>query len=253
MPTAVVTGGAGFLGSHLCEHLLAQGQRVICVDNLQTSTLENIKHLRDDGFTFLNHDVVDPIEVDEPVDFVYHLAALASPIDYMREPLLSLKVGSYGTHNALGLAKWKRARFLLASTSEVYGDPLVHAPGARERAADRFRRRLADAQLLLRRRSDPRSAPARRQRRAPAGQPREPERVFGPRACANSFACHFVKERDRVRSIANRRSSGSPAGHHTGQATARLGTGDRAGRGSAAHVANPRKGASWGLNESASP
>src|SRR5213595_3347440 len=126
MPTAVVTGGAGFLGSHLCEHLLAQGQRVICVDNLQTSTLENIEHLRDDAFTFLNHDVVDPIEVDEPVDFVYHLAALASPIDYMREPLLSLKVGSYGTHNALGLAKWKRARFLLASTSEVYGDPQVH-------------------------------------------------------------------------------------------------------------------------------
>src|SRR5436190_518961 len=126
MPTAVVTGGAGFLGSHLCEHLLTQGQRVICVDNLQTSTLENIKHLRDDPFTFLNHDVVEPIEVEEPVDFVYHLAALASPIDYLREPLLSLKVGSYGTHNALGLAKWKRARFLLASTSEVYGDPQVH-------------------------------------------------------------------------------------------------------------------------------
>jgi dTDP-glucose 4,6-dehydratase len=126
MPTAVVTGGAGFLGSHLCEYLLAKGMRVICVDNLQTSTLENLEHLRDDEFVFLNHDVVDPIEVDEPVDFVYHLAALASPIDYMREPLLSLKVGSYGTHNALGLAKWKRARFLLASTSEVYGDPLVH-------------------------------------------------------------------------------------------------------------------------------
>jgi len=96
------------------------------VDNLETSSLENLEHLRDDEFVFLNHDVVDPIEVDEPVDFVYHLAALASPIDYMREPLLSLKVGSYGTHNALGLAKWKRARFLLASTSEVYGDPLVH-------------------------------------------------------------------------------------------------------------------------------
>jgi dTDP-glucose 4,6-dehydratase len=126
MPTAVVTGGAGFLGSHLCEYLLAKGQRVICVDNLQTSTLENLEHLRADEFVFLNHDVVEPIDVDEPVDFVYHLAALASPIDYMREPLLSLKVGSYGTHNALGLAKWKRARFLLASTSEVYGDPLVH-------------------------------------------------------------------------------------------------------------------------------
>src|SRR5205809_975787 len=126
MPTAVVTGGAGFLGSHLCEYLLAKGQRVICVDNLETSTLENIEHLRDDAFVFYNHDVVGHIAIDEPVDVVYHLAALASPIDYLREPLLSLKVGSYGTHNALGLAKWKRARFLLASTSEVYGDPQVH-------------------------------------------------------------------------------------------------------------------------------
>ena len=126
MPTAVVTGGAGFLGSHLCEYLLEKGLRVICVDNLETSSLENLEHLRDDDFVFLNHDVVDPIEVDGPVDFVYHLAALASPIDYLRQPLHSLKVGSYGTHNALGLAKWKRARFLLASTSEVYGDPQVH-------------------------------------------------------------------------------------------------------------------------------
>jgi dTDP-glucose 4,6-dehydratase len=126
MPTAVVTGGAGFLGSHLCEHLLAKGQRVICVDNLTTSTLENLEHLRDDAFVFMNHDVVDHIEVEEPVDVVYHLAALASPIDYLRQPLLSLKVGSYGTHNALGLAKVKRARMVLASTSEVYGDPQVH-------------------------------------------------------------------------------------------------------------------------------
>jgi dTDP-glucose 4,6-dehydratase len=126
MPTAVVTGGAGFLGSHLCEYLLAKGQRVICVDNLTTSTLENLEHLRDDAFVFLNHDVVDHIEVEEPVDVVYHLAALASPIDYLRQPLLSLKVGSYGTHNALGLAKVKRARMVLASTSEVYGDPQVH-------------------------------------------------------------------------------------------------------------------------------
>src|SRR5947208_2358606 len=126
MPTAVVTGGAGFLGSHLCEYLLGQGFRVLCVDNLETSSLENLEHLRDDAFVFLNHDVVEHIEVDEPVDVVYHLAALASPIDYLRQPLHSLKVGSYGTHNALGLAKWKRARFLLASTSEVYGDPQVH-------------------------------------------------------------------------------------------------------------------------------
>jgi len=126
MPTAVVTGGAGFLGSHLCEYLLAQGYRVICVDNLETSSLENLEHLRDDAFVFCNHDMVEPLEVDEPVDVVYHLAALASPIDYLRQPLHSLKVGSYGTHHALGLAKFKRARFLLASTSEVYGDPQVH-------------------------------------------------------------------------------------------------------------------------------
>ncbi len=126
MPTAVVTGGAGFLGSHLSEHLLEQGYRVICVDNLETSSLENLEHLRDDAFLFVNHDLVFHLEIEEPVDAVYHLAALASPIDYLRQPLHSLKVGSYGTHNALGLAKFKRARFLLASTSEVYGDPQVH-------------------------------------------------------------------------------------------------------------------------------
>jgi dTDP-glucose 4,6-dehydratase len=124
--SAVVTGGAGFLGSHLCEHLLEQGHRVICVDNLESSSLENIDHLRGDDFAFLNHDVIEPIEIGEPVDFVFHLAALASPIDYLRQPLHSLKTGSYGTHHALGLAKWKRARFLLASTSEIYGDPQVH-------------------------------------------------------------------------------------------------------------------------------
>jgi dTDP-glucose 4,6-dehydratase len=126
MPTAVVTGGAGFLGSHLCEHLIARDYRVICVDNLLTSSLRNLEHLRSDDFVFVYQDVTDPIEIDEPVDVVYHLAALASPVDYLRQPLASLKVGSYGTHNALGLAKWKRARFLLASTSEVYGDPQVH-------------------------------------------------------------------------------------------------------------------------------
>jgi dTDP-glucose 4,6-dehydratase len=126
VPTAVVTGGAGFLGSHLCEYLLGKGDRVICVDNLESSTLENLEHLRDDAFLFLNHDMVEHLEIDEPVDNVYHLAALASPIDYLRQPLHSLKVGSYGTHHALGLAKFKRARFLLASTSEVYGDPQVH-------------------------------------------------------------------------------------------------------------------------------
>jgi dTDP-glucose 4,6-dehydratase len=122
----VVTGGAGFLGSHLCDFLLEKGHRVICVDNLLTSTLTNLEHIRDDAFTFVNHDVIDHVEIEEPVDVVYHLAALASPIDYLRQPLHSLKVGSHGTHNALGLAKFKRARFLLASTSEVYGDPQVH-------------------------------------------------------------------------------------------------------------------------------
>jgi dTDP-glucose 4,6-dehydratase len=126
MPTSVVTGGAGFLGSNLCEYLHAQGERVICVDNLETGSLQNVEHMRGDRFAFINHDVTEHLAIDEPVDFVYHLAALASPIDYLRQPLHSLKVGSYGTHNALGLAKFKRARFLLASTSEVYGDPKVH-------------------------------------------------------------------------------------------------------------------------------
>ena len=126
MPVSVVTGGSGFLGSHLCEYLLARGHRVICVDNLVTSTLANIEHISDESFVFLNHDVTDELSIDGPVDFVYHFAALASPVDYLRMPLHSLKVGSYGTHHALGLAKFKRARFLLASTSEVYGDPQVH-------------------------------------------------------------------------------------------------------------------------------
>jgi dTDP-glucose 4,6-dehydratase len=126
MPTSVVTGGAGFLGSHLCDYLLEQGHRVICVDNLETGSLENIAHARGDTFSFVYQNVIDPIHIDEDVDFVFHLAALASPVDYLRAPLASLKVGSYGTHNALGLAKWKRARFLISSTSEVYGDPQVH-------------------------------------------------------------------------------------------------------------------------------
>ncbi len=126
MPTSVVTGGAGFLGSHLCEALLVRGHRVLCVDNLETGSLANIEHLRGDDFVFVPHDVTLHLELAERVDFVYHLASPASPIDYMRLPLQTLKVGSYGTHNALGLAKFKRARFLLASTSEVYGDPQVH-------------------------------------------------------------------------------------------------------------------------------
>jgi dTDP-glucose 4,6-dehydratase len=126
VPTSVVTGGAGFLGSHLCDALLARGHRVICVDNLETGSLQNVEHHRDEAFLFAHHDLTGHITIDEPVHFVYHLASPASPIDYLRLPLQTLKVGSYGTHNALGLAKFKRARFLLASTSEVYGDPQVH-------------------------------------------------------------------------------------------------------------------------------
>ena len=126
MPTSLVTGGAGFLGSHLCDRLLADGHHVICVDNLDTGTLENIEHIREPGFVFLQHDMIDHLEVAGPLDYVFHLASPASPIDYLRLPLHTLKVGSYGTHNALGLAKRHRAKFLLASTSEVYGDPKEH-------------------------------------------------------------------------------------------------------------------------------
>jgi dTDP-glucose 4,6-dehydratase len=126
MSTCLVTGGAGFLGSHLCDYLLERGNRVICVDNLETGTLKNIAHLRDERFRFLQLGITAHYEVDEDVDFVYHMASPASPIDYARLPLHTLKVGAYGTHNSLGLAKAHRARFLLASTSEVYGDPLVH-------------------------------------------------------------------------------------------------------------------------------
>ena len=126
MASCVVTGGAGFLGSHLCDRLLAEGHQVICVDNLDTGSLENIEHIDDPRFSFVLHDMVDHIDLPGPIDEIYHLASPASPIDYLRLPLHTLKVGSYGTHNALGLAKRHRARFLLTSTSEVYGDPQVH-------------------------------------------------------------------------------------------------------------------------------
>jgi dTDP-glucose 4,6-dehydratase len=126
MATCLVTGGAGFLGSHLCDELLKRGNRVICVDNLETGTLVNIQHIRTPDFVLLHKDIIEPYFVDEPIDFVYHLASPASPIDYLRLPLATLKVGSHGTHHSLGLAKAHRARFLLASTSEVYGDPQVH-------------------------------------------------------------------------------------------------------------------------------
>src|SRR5687767_3920463 len=126
MATSIVTGGAGFLGSHLCETLLAKGERVICIDNLDTGSLQNVEHIEDEAFTFVLHDLTEPFFTGEAVDFVYHLASPASPIDYLRLPLHTLKVGSYGTHHMLGLAKLKRARLVLASTSEVYGDPQVH-------------------------------------------------------------------------------------------------------------------------------
>lgn len=127
MTTSVVTGGAGFLGSHLCDRLLQEGHRVVCVDNLLTGNLKNIAHLADrDDFVHLDHDVSTPFEIDEPVDNVLHFASPASPIDYLELPIQTLKVGSLGTHNTLGLAKAKNARYLLASTSETYGDPLVH-------------------------------------------------------------------------------------------------------------------------------
>ncbi|MCB9377271.1 MAG: SDR family oxidoreductase [Holophagales bacterium] len=127
MKRAVVTGGAGFLGSHLCEKLLADDVAVVCVDNLVTGKRENVAALeaRDD-FEFVLHDVSKPIEIDGRVDYVLHFASPASPIDYLELPIQTLKVGSLGTHNSLGLAKAKGARYLLASTSEVYGDPLVH-------------------------------------------------------------------------------------------------------------------------------
>jgi len=124
---AVVTGGAGFLGSHLCERLLAEGIAVVCVDNLVTGKRENVAHLEArPEFELVLHDVSKPLEIDGEVDFVLHFASPASPIDYLELPIQTLKVGSLGTHNILGLAKAKRARYLLASTSEVYGDPLVH-------------------------------------------------------------------------------------------------------------------------------
>jgi dTDP-glucose 4,6-dehydratase len=126
MGTCIVTGGAGFLGSHLSDHLLASGHRVICVDNLDTGSLQNIHHIRSPDYEFVQHDLTEALSVDEPIDFVYHLASPASPIDYLRLPLHTLKVGSYGTHHMLGLAKKHRARFVLASTSEVYGDPQIH-------------------------------------------------------------------------------------------------------------------------------
>ncbi|MBD3162155.1 MAG: SDR family NAD(P)-dependent oxidoreductase [Candidatus Eisenbacteria bacterium] len=122
----LITGGAGFIGSHLCDHLLSNGAEVICMDNLLTGTVQNIQHIRDGRFRFIEYDVTNYIYVDGPLDFVLHFASPASPIDYLRLPIHTLKVGALGTHKALGLARSKKARFLLASTSEVYGDPQIH-------------------------------------------------------------------------------------------------------------------------------
>lgn len=124
---SLVLGGAGFLGSHLCETLLRDGHDVVCVDNLITGNLDNIRHLRGNpAFSFIRHDVSRHIDIEGPVDFIYHFASPASPVDYLNYPIQTLKVGALGTHNALGLARAKKAVLLLASTSEVYGDPLVH-------------------------------------------------------------------------------------------------------------------------------
>ncbi len=126
-PRTLVTGGAGFLGSHLCDRLLREGHEVICADNLITGNLRNIAHLFGrEGFRFLKQDVTEYLYIEGPVQYILHFASPASPVDYLRLPIQTLKVGSLGTHKALGLAKAKGARFLLASTSEVYGDPQVH-------------------------------------------------------------------------------------------------------------------------------
>ncbi len=126
MPRTLVTGGAGFLGSHLCEYLLKKGHEVIAMDNLLTGSITNIEHLQCEQFKFIKHDVTEYIYVGGPIDYILHFASPASPMDYLQLPIQTLKVGALGTHKALGLAKEKKATFLLASTSEVYGDPLVH-------------------------------------------------------------------------------------------------------------------------------
>ncbi|TSA15792.1 SDR family oxidoreductase [bacterium] len=127
MPISVVTGGAGFLGSHLCDRLVAEGHSVVCIDNLITGSTANVAHLAGNPqFKFIQYDVTNYLFVDGSVDYIFHFASPASPIDYLKFPIQTLKVGSLGTHKALGLAKAKNARFLLASTSEVYGDPLLH-------------------------------------------------------------------------------------------------------------------------------
>ncbi len=126
MPRVLVTGGAGFIGSYLCDRFLKEGCEVICIDNLITGSADNIGHIKDSQFSFIHYDVTNYMYVQGKLDYILHFASPASPLDYLEYPIQTLKVGSLGTHKALGLAKEKRARFLLASTSEVYGDPLIH-------------------------------------------------------------------------------------------------------------------------------
>ena len=126
MPRTLITGGAGFLGSHLCEYFLDKGHEVICMDNLITGSMDNIAGIKSEKFHFVKHNVSEFIKLEDDLDFILHFASPASPIDYLELPIQTLKVGALGTHNALGLAKEKKAVFLLASTSEVYGDPLIH-------------------------------------------------------------------------------------------------------------------------------
>lgn len=124
--TALVTGGAGFIGSHLCKYLLKKNYKVICIDNLITGSLKNLEGIKTGDFLFVNHDVTEHIDIKDNINIVFHLSSPASPIDYLQLPIQTLKVGALGTHNILGVAKSKRATILLASTSEVYGDPLIH-------------------------------------------------------------------------------------------------------------------------------
>mgnify|MGYP001561271636 FL=1 len=126
MSRILITGGAGFIGSHLCDYLLSKGHDVLCMDNFITGDIKNIEHIREGRFLFVKHDVTNYIYVEGKLDYILHFASPASPIDYLNHPIQTLKVGSLGTHKALGLAKEKGAVFVLASTSEVYGDPLVH-------------------------------------------------------------------------------------------------------------------------------
>ena len=299
--TAVVSGGAGFLGSHLCDYLLAKGHRVICLDNLDTGSLQNIEHLRNgEDFLFVNHDVTEPFFIEERVDFIFHLASPASPIDYLRLPLHTLKVGSYGTHNMLGLAKFKRSRFLIASTSEVYGDPQVHPQPEtywghvnpigprgvydeakryaealvmayhRQQGVDTCIARIFNTYGPRMRPHDGRAIPTfirqalenkpltvfgdgsqtrsfcyvddlirglyapRHERRAPAGQHRQPERDDAARARRGGRPRDGLEVGDRLRGAPRGRPAGAPARHHPRPAGARLGARGRARRGTQA-------------------